>query len=121
MARQVGADEEDSKTLIGMTRGRLKAVLAKLRGNDSESKELAEARAEILNKAIDQDHAHKGALLWIRKLDKMEAVRRNEWLYHADLYRGHMGWDTSDLLRPETDTARRIREAAADEGEPATA
>jgi len=116
MARQVGSDEQeqqeksDERSIIGMTKARLKATLARLRGNATERTQLNESRGEILNKAIDTDHAHKGALLMAFRLDKMEAVKRNEWLYHFDLYRGHMGWDTSDLLRKETEPSRQGRE-----------
>jgi len=126
MARQVGADEQeqgDSRSLIGISKPRLKATLAKLRSNRTEKREANEARREILSKAQDQDHAHLGAMAWIEQLDKMDAIKRHEKLFQFDLMRGHMGWDESDLLpdRAETPQARRARQPVEDDGAPASA
>lgn len=101
MAKQVGDDDtdlRDSRSIIGITKGRLKQLMAKLRSNSASAKEIGEDRRELINIAVDKDHLHPGALSVIVRLDKQEAVKRNEWLYHFDLMRGHMGWDESDLL-----------------------
>jgi len=118
MAKQVGDDVDlrEAKTVIGITKSRLKQLLVRLRSNATERGEVAEARKELLNIAVDKDHCHVGALRWIENLDKMDAVVRNEKLYHFDLMRAHMGWDESDLL-PDRQPVR----ANVEDGAPALA
>jgi uncharacterized protein (UPF0335 family) len=117
MAKQVGDEETtDVRVVLGIAKGRLKALLNKLRGHSTEISEVKEHIQDLMNIAVDKDHAHPQVVKLVLKLDNMDAIKRNEYLYHFDICRGHMGWDTSDLLREETAPGRRIREQA--DGEP---
>jgi hypothetical protein len=111
MARQVenedqAEEREDTQTFTAMVKGKLKGLLAKCSRHKAS---MDEARAElgsIVNKAVEEDNCHKKAFSWIRTLHHMDPVKRNELLFHFDVYRDHMGWEQSDLL------ADRAREPA---------
>jgi uncharacterized protein (UPF0335 family) len=111
MAKHVGDEEPtDVRVVLGIAKGRLKALLNKMRGYSGEISEVKEHIQELMNLAVDKDHAHPAVVKLVLKLDGMDAIKRNEYLYHFDICRGHMGWDTSDLLREETSSNRRIRD-----------
>jgi hypothetical protein len=58
-------------------------------------------RAEIgglVSEAVTSKHLHKGAYGIFCRLDRMDALKRSELLFHFDVYRERANWNTMDDL-----------------------
>lgn len=55
-------------------------------------------KAELIRDAVDSDNLHAGAFGWMMKLRKMDPVKRNEWLFHFELYCEREQFAREDLL-----------------------
>ncbi len=55
-------------------------------------------KAELIRNAVDSDNLHSGAFSWIMKLRKMDPVKRNEFLFHFDVYCEREKFAREDLL-----------------------
>lgn len=113
MARKVKGPDEvepqdegeratDGRSFVGMTKSKLKSLLARLRTKQAEMDESRGEMGSMVLGAVDKAHCHKGALAWVRRLDKMDPVKRDEWLFHFQLYCRHLDYMTSDLFRDAT-------------------
>jgi hypothetical protein len=117
MAKQVenGTEQrEDPRSLIAMTKAKLKSLLARCRTKTVEMDEARGAIGGLINAACDKDRCHKQAFGWVRRLDRMDEAKRQEWLFHFDIYREHMAWEHVDMLpdrQPDELAARRRRRA----------
>lgn len=116
MAKQVETEstqaaDEDTQTFTAMTKSKLKTLLAKLRRSSANMDEARATMGGIVNAAVENDNYHKGAGAVIQRLDRMEATKRNEFLFNFDVYRDHMGWETSDLLQDRQPAAGEAEQA----------
>jgi hypothetical protein len=70
-------------------------------GMDSERATLG----SYISDAVENKHLHKGAFGIFRRLEKMDDVKRQELLFHFDVYRERAKWNEADLFRPPQDAA----------------
>lgn len=55
-------------------------------------------KSELIRDAVDSDNLHAGAFSTMMKLRKMDPVKRNEFLFHFELYCEREGFARADLL-----------------------
>jgi hypothetical protein len=72
----------------------------------------------MISDAVENHRLHKGAFGWARKMEKMDAVKRGEFLFHFDVMRRYSAWDVPDMLpdrQPQDEpTSSEVVEAVAD-------
>lgn len=103
MARKVGPPDADAMEAtadgyIAITKSKLKSLLGKLRTAQGRMDEERSSMGGMVADAVEHANAHKGSLGWIRRLTRMDDVKRKEWLWHFDRQREHMEWTEADLF-----------------------
>jgi hypothetical protein len=76
-------------------------------------------KSELIRDAVDSDNLHAGAFRQTMALRKMDPVKRNEWLWHFELYCEREGFAREDLLPDRTTTdANGVARGTDEDGEP---
>lgn len=57
-----------------------------------------ERKSELIADAVENNNLHKTAFAWAMKLRKMDPVKRNELLFHFDVYCDYEKFAREDLL-----------------------
>jgi len=83
-AKKGGGARKPAKQKAPLTipENKLVALMRRCKSGQSQISELSGNLGEMVAKAAENDHLHKGAFAQIRKLDKMEPEKLRSWLYH---------------------------------------
>lgn len=65
-------------------------------------------KSELIRDAVDSDNLHAGAFALVMKLRKMDPVKRNEFLFHLDIYCEREKFAREDLLPDRQEPTTRI-------------
>ena len=105
----------DRATSTGILVSKFWALVRKVKSHAQVVRDHVSSIGGLISDSVENDHLHKGAFGWWRKLDDMDALKRNEWLFHFDLYRerSHERWNAAPDMMPD----RAEPESEIDEGE----
>jgi hypothetical protein len=99
-------EKEDQTTARAISESNLNKLLT---GCKPYENSLADARTNLGNlikEYVQIKNAHAGVIALVRKLDRMDPVKRNEFLFHFDVCREHRGWErVEDLFDRGEDAA----------------
>ena len=75
-----------------------------------------ERKSELIANAVENKKLHKGAFAWVMRLRKMDPVKRNEFLFHFDVYCDYEKFAREDLLpdRAEPEPEAEVDDDAKD-------
>lgn len=74
-------------------KGEFVQLVKKVKASKTKSSEETKSQSEMIAAV---EHAHPGVTQSIVKLDKMDPVKRAEWLFQFDVCREYMEWEKSE-------------------------
>lgn len=100
-----GAPGGDNATIKTITEKDFAALLKKVKAAQGSMDTDRASIGGYISDAVENKHLHKGAFGIFRRMDKMDAYKRAELLFHLDVYRDRAKWDTTDLFEREDEAA----------------
>ncbi len=97
MPKQIEKETEGS-TAQAISKSELKKLLTNCMPYENAMGEARTKLRNLITDYVDNKHAHKAVIALVRKLDRMDAVKRAEFLFHFDICREHRGWEKADLF-----------------------
>lgn len=90
--------EESGQTFRGPKASDIGTVFGKILHAKKAVGDAQERVSKIVNDAADTKHFHKGATMLGVRFDRMDTIKRAEFLFHFDLLREARKWDVDDML-----------------------
>jgi hypothetical protein len=110
-----------TNTSTAITKTKYDSVMAKAVASEHVQASEKLSLMGIVDKAAENDHLHKGAFAWAKRLRKMTAAKRAEHLFHFHVYCRYEGWPDEALPLGDRDPAEeQAEEDAADDEHVAT-
>lgn len=99
MARKPKTEPKDEKqAAVAVLKNFYLSLLKKCAAAKAVMDEERASLGGMISDAVEKHRLHKGAFGWARKMDKMDPVKRGEWLFHFDTMRKYSAWDVPDML-----------------------
>lgn len=99
---QTEPEQSSSEEAVIISKSKLRALISELASHQAEMDEIRGTMGATVKNAVNDHNVHKGVLALTRRLRRMDAQKRAEFLFHFDRYRIHMGWDAqADMFRED--------------------
>jgi hypothetical protein len=99
-----------SNTSTAITKTKYVSVMTKAIASENVAASEKLSLMGIVDKAAENDHLHKGAFAWAKRLRKMTAAKRAEHLFHFHVYCRYEGWPDEALPLGDRDPAEEQAE-----------
>ena len=104
MAKRIKADptetepKADQSSSVAILKTHYETLVGKVASTNDSMDTARQRKSELVANAVENQKLHKGAFAWVMRLRKMDPVKRNEFLFHFDVYCDYEQFGREDLL-----------------------